>query len=245
MLLYFHKYKYTISFIVSLQKTRKTKIPMSHHIKKLIEEGEHQMLDFKYEISDCKKIARSLVAFANTDGGRLLIGVKDNGNISGIKSEEEKYMIQTAAEMYCKPPITFNAKEWIINGKTILEVIIPKSNYRKHKALDHNNIYKVYIRVKDQNIIASNILIKIWNSQNNKQNIKLSLSDTEMFLIKYLNEYKKITVQKFANEAKISKKDAEKILINFASTNLIKTEITPKVIFFSLNDDKNDKNTSY
>lgn len=47
------------------------------------------MLDFKFEISDSKKIARSLVAFANTDGGRLLIGVKDNGVISGIRSEEE------------------------------------------------------------------------------------------------------------------------------------------------------------
>ena len=83
---------------------------MSKYIQKLIEEGEHQMQDFKYEISDSKKIARSLVAFANTDGGRLLIGVKDNGNISGIRSEEEKYMIQTAAEMYCKPKIEYDVK---------------------------------------------------------------------------------------------------------------------------------------
>ena len=78
---------------------------MSNYIQKLIKEGEHQMLDFKFEISDSKKIARTLVAFANTDGGRLLIGVKDNGNISGIRSEEEKYMIQTAAESFCQPQL--------------------------------------------------------------------------------------------------------------------------------------------
>ena len=113
---------------------------MAGHIQKLIAEGEHQMLDFKFEVSDSKKIARSLVAFANTDGGRLLIGVKDNGAISGIRSEEEKHMIQTAAQMYCRPEVEYTAKEWNINGKTVLEVIIPKSKHHKHKAPDHNNI---------------------------------------------------------------------------------------------------------
>lgn len=207
---------------------------MSNHIQKLIEEGEHQMLDFKFEISDCKKIARSLVAFANTDGGRLLIGVKDNGSISGVRSEEEKHMIQTASEMFCNPNVYFQAKEWNINGKTILEVIVPKSKYHKHKAPDHNNIYKVYIRVKDQNIIADSILLKIWKYQNNKQEIKITFTDSEMFLLKYLNENKKITIKEFIKEAKINKKEAEKILVNFTLMNLVKLEITEKVIFFSL-----------
>lgn len=207
---------------------------MSNYIKKLIEEGEHQMLDFKFEISDCKKIARTLVAFANTDGGRLLIGVKDNGNISGIRSEEEKYMIQTAAETFCQPIVKFDAKEWNINGKTILEVIVPKSNFHKHRAPDHNNIYKVYTRVKDQNILANSILLKIWKYQNNKQNIKITFTDAEMFLLKYLNENKKITINDFMQKAKINKREAERIIVNFTITNILKYEITEKVIFFSL-----------
>ena len=49
---------------------------MLHHITKLIAEGEHQQLDFKFEISDAHKIARTLVAFANTGGGRLLVDRK-------------------------------------------------------------------------------------------------------------------------------------------------------------------------
>ena len=49
------------------------------YIHALIAEGEHQQQDFKFEISDARKIAKTLSAFANTDGGRLLIGVKDNG----------------------------------------------------------------------------------------------------------------------------------------------------------------------
>ena len=207
---------------------------MSNHIHKLIEEGEHQMLDFKFEISDSKKIARTLVAFANTDGGRLLIGVKDNGAISGIKSEEEKHMIQTASEMYCIPNVNFQAKEWNINGKTVLEIIVPKSKYHKHKAPDHNNIYKVYIRVKDQNILADGILLKIWKYQNNKQEVRVTFTESEMFLLKYLNDNKRITLKEFMKAAKISKKEAEKTLVNFTLINMLKLEITEKVIFFSL-----------
>lgn len=212
---------------------------MSNYIQKLIEEGEHQMLDFKFEISDSKKIARTLVAFANTDGGRLLIGVKDNGSISGIRSEEEKYMIQTAAEIFCQPVVKFEAKEWNINGKTILEVIVPKSKFYKHRAPDHNNIYKVYTRVKDQNILVNSIILKIWKYQNNKQDIRVTFSESEMFLLKYLNENKKITVEEFIKKAKINKKEAERTLINFTLINMIKYEITEKVIFFRLFEEEN------
>ena len=67
------------------------------YIHSLIAEGEHQQQDFKFEISDARKIAKSLSAFANTEGGRLLIGVKDNGKIAGIRSDEEKYMMEAAA----------------------------------------------------------------------------------------------------------------------------------------------------
>ena len=53
----------------------------AQYIHALIAEGEHQQQDFKFEISDARKIAKTLSAFSNTDGGRLLIGVKDNERI--------------------------------------------------------------------------------------------------------------------------------------------------------------------
>ena len=71
-----------------------------NYIQNLILEGEHEHQDFKYQISDARKIARSISAFANNSGGRLLVGVKDNGNIAGVSSDEEIYMIEQAAQMY-------------------------------------------------------------------------------------------------------------------------------------------------
>ena len=84
---------------------------MSKYIQSLIDQGENQVLDFKFEISDARKIARTLVAFSNTDGGKLLIGVKDNGKIAGIRSEEEYHMIDAAAELYCRPVVPFKVQK--------------------------------------------------------------------------------------------------------------------------------------
>ena len=78
----------------------------TQYIHALIAEGEHQQQDFKFEISDARKIAKTLSAFSNTDGGRLLIGVKDNGKIAGVRSDEEQYMIEAAARLYCRPEVS-------------------------------------------------------------------------------------------------------------------------------------------
>ena len=67
------------------------------YIASLIEEGEHEHQDFKFAVSDARKIARSLSAFANNDGGRLLIGVKDNGAIAGVRNEEDIFVLRAAS----------------------------------------------------------------------------------------------------------------------------------------------------
>ncbi len=94
------------------------------YIQKLISEGEHIHQDFKFAISDARKIAKSLSAFANTEGGRLLVGVKDNGKIAGVRSEEEIYMVEAAATLYCRPEIELETHIYHIEGKDVLEVQI-------------------------------------------------------------------------------------------------------------------------
>lgn len=76
------------------------------NLKRLILEGESVTLDFKKTITSCEKIAKTMVSFANNRGGKLLIGVADDGTIKGVKSEdEERYMITKAAQFYCRPQL--------------------------------------------------------------------------------------------------------------------------------------------
>jgi predicted HTH transcriptional regulator len=120
----------------------------SKYIKDLVSEGEHQQQDFKFEISNAKKIAKTIVAFANTKGGRLLIGVKDNGRISGIRSDEEFYMIDAAATMYCKPEIPIKSYQRIVEGKNVLEIVIKVSDEKPHYALDDEKIVLEILKVE-------------------------------------------------------------------------------------------------
>ncbi|HNQ12507.1 MAG TPA: ATP-binding protein, partial [Bacteroidia bacterium] len=62
---------------------------MNKYITKLIQNGENETLDFKQEISDSIRIAKTIVSFANHKGGTLLIGVKDDGHIKGVNAEDE------------------------------------------------------------------------------------------------------------------------------------------------------------
>lgn len=134
----------------------------TQYIRQLVSEGEHCHQDFKFEISDARKIARSLSAFANTEGGRLLIGVKDNGKIAGIRSEEEIYMIEAAATMYCRPEVDIDTRTYVVEGKTVLEVSIGEATGKPVYALDEEKKPWAYIRIKDENILATPVHLKMW-----------------------------------------------------------------------------------
>jgi len=204
-------------------------------LHKMIEEGEHLHQDFKFAITDSRKIARSLAAFANTDGGRLLIGVKDNGKIKGVSSEEEFYMIEAAATMYCQPPIEFTTVPWNEGGKTVLEIKVEKSDQRPHKAPDKDGKYKAYIRVNDNNIVANGVLQKVWKKKKVANGTLITLNKAEKALLNYLHNNPRITFSRFCRIAHIPPYKAEKILVNFVSMDILKMEITEKTTFYYSN----------
>jgi len=208
---------------------------MSKYIFDLISQGEHQKLDFKHSITDSKKIARSLAAFANTDGGKLLVGVRDNGSIAGVQSDEEFYMVQAASDLYCKPTVNFETKAWNINGKTILEITIPRVyEDRLITAPDKNNKYKAYIRVKDENIIVNNIYLKAWNRKKFGKGILVRYDEPERILLEYLQKNRSITFSEFRTKANLNKYKAEKILINLLVLDLIVFDFTDNQVNYKL-----------
>uniref|UniRef100_UPI0032162F27 AlbA family DNA-binding domain-containing protein n=1 Tax=uncultured Draconibacterium sp. TaxID=1573823 RepID=UPI0032162F27 len=215
---------------------------MSRYLYKLIEEGEHQQQDFKYCINDSKKIAKSLVAFANTDGGRLLIGVKDNGKVAGISSDEEFYMIEAAAKIFSKPQINFSTKQWHVEGKTVLEIVIEPSTEKPHFAKDENGKWMAYIRVNDENFLAHKIQIEVWKKENSPKGIYFTYSDNERFLIDYLQKHDSVSFSKFMRLAHVTRKEAVEVLSNFIIMDLIKIHTSNEGTTFCLNDnfDKNE-----
>jgi len=204
-------------------------------ISNLIKQGEHQQQDFKHSISDSKKIARSLAAFANTDGGKLLVGVRDNRTIAGVQSEEEFYMVQAAADLYCIPSINFETKAWQLGRKTILEISIPKiSGDKLITAPDKNGSYKVYIRVNDENIIVNDIYLKAWNKKRFGKGVLIRYDEPEKIIFNYLQENNSITFSKYRKLANLTKNKAAKILVNLIVLNILKIDFTENEVRYRL-----------
>lgn len=211
---------------------------MSRHIHNLISQGEHQQQDFKFEINDARKIARSLVAFSNTDGGKLLIGVKDNGKISGIRSEEEYHMLEAAAQLYCKPEVNLSLHKWTVQGKTILEVDITESAHKPFLAKNEENEWLAYVRVGDQNLLANTVMLKVWQKEKRRKGIRISYRDTEKILMEYLKGNSQITFSKFCRIGKISRKEAEEILADLIVLKILRIHISEKATWYELAPEK-------
>lgn len=134
----------------------------SAYIMSLIAEGEHVRQDFKFEVSDSRKIARSLSAFANTEGGRLLIGVKDNGRIAGVRSEEEMYMVEAAARVYCRPEVEVEMKVYRPEGRQVLVASVQPAPLKPVMVREEDGRMLAYVRIADENILATAVHVGVW-----------------------------------------------------------------------------------
>jgi len=191
------------------------------------------MLDFKKTITNTQKIAKSLVAFANNKGGKLLIGVADDGTIKGVKSEEEeKYMILTAAHQLCKPAIEPFFEEIYVDDKLVLIVDIPQSDLKPHYALDDQNKWWAYIRIDDKTVLASKIIVEVLKNDHKDQGVLISYSDNEKVLLQYLADHDRITLKEFSKLLRCSYRKAQKILVNLILTNVVKPYTSEKEEYF-------------
>ena len=149
------------------------------YLSSLISEGEHQRQDFKYKVTDARKLARSVSAFANTDGGRLLIGVRDDGHLSGVRSEEEIFMMREAAGAYCSPAVDIAFETFLADGRTIVVATVPVATQKPVKAVDEDGRRRAYIRIADENIVASPVHLRIWHDEASKRGQLYSHGEAE------------------------------------------------------------------
>lgn len=207
------------------------------YIYNRITEGEHQQQDFKFEISDARKIAKSLSAiFQSPTGGRLLVGVKDNGKIAGVRSEEEIYMIEAAAKLYCKPQINCEMHVHTVERRTVLEVIVPQGEQKPYYAKDHNNRWWAYIRVRDENILATPVHIKVWQQAGMPKGAFVHYTETEQILLDYLASHDTITLNQYCRLAKIPRPKAENTLAKFIRFDLIEPYFNGQRFLFKQNE---------
>lgn len=204
------------------------------YIYTLIAEGEHQQQDFKFEISDARKIAKTLSAFSNTEGGRLLIGVKDNGKIAGIHSDEEKYMIEAAAQLYCLPEIQYSMQTFHVEGRSILVVQIDESKKKPVYAKDETGKPLAYIRIKDENILATSVHLRVWQQSSSPVGELMQFTRREQFLLDLLEQNNSLSLNRYCRQANISRRAAEHLLAKLIRFGIVEPFFENHKFYFKL-----------
>jgi len=204
------------------------------NIKRLILEGEGVSLDFKKTITRCEKIAKTMVAFANNKGGRLLIGVADDGSIKGVKyEEEEKYMITRAANFFIRPALEPVFEEVYVDDKLVLIVNIENSTTKPHYALGEDGKWWVYVRVLDKSVLASKIVVDVLKRSADEQGVLIEYSANEKTLLTYLQEHNRIDIRQFCSLLTIGRKAAQRILVNLALSGVISIHTSEKEEYYT------------
>ncbi|WP_462265913.1 AlbA family DNA-binding domain-containing protein [Mucilaginibacter sp.] len=204
------------------------------NLKKLIAEGEGVSLDFKKTITSCEKIAKTMVSYANNKGGRLLIGVADDGTIKGVKSEdEERYMITKAAHFYARPALEPIFEEVYYDDKIVLVVEIEPSDTKPHYALGDDGKWWVYIRVKDKSVLASKIVVDVLKRSDQKEGVLIEYSSKEKALLEYLETHERITVKEYCTLLNLSRRRAQRIMVNLVLSGVIRVHTTEKEEFYT------------
>jgi len=194
----------------------------------LIEEGESLTCEFKRKFSTSEKIAREMIAFANTKGGYLLIGVDDDKEIVGVESEKtESELILDAARNYCEPPLKVKIDYVEIKGKEVVVVEIMESELKPHRIQDYLNDLDinssvVTIRVNDKSVQASKEMIRLMKSQTSELSLKkYSIGANEKAVFEYLDKNERISVKELSQYVNISERRASRTLVKLVRANLL------------------------
>lgn len=194
----------------------------------LIEEGENIQCEFKRHFTTPEKIAREMIAFANTKGGYIIFGVDDDREVVGVDSEKaESEMIKDAAENFCEPSLTYSIDFIEVYGKEVVVASIPESDNKPHRLQDYENEFDinkavVLVRVNDKSVTASKEMVRILRA--NSANLalkKYQIGQTEKMVFEYLGKYERISVKELSNLVNISERRASRTLVKMVRANLL------------------------
>jgi predicted HTH transcriptional regulator len=203
-------------------------------LKKLVVQGEGQKLEFKRKASFPEKIVREMIAFANTSGGVLLIGVDDDGSIPGLKYPEDDSHVVAQALKSCKPELQVK-EEWIPvgNSRSVIYYQISESNRKPHY-LFTNGLRNSFVRVADQSIKASHEVKEIVRRVQRNRDIKFHFGEHEKILMQYLDKNPTITVKEFMQLGRLKRFYASRKLILLVLANVLRITPHEKEDLFSL-----------
>jgi len=217
-------------------ETFRSQIHMASTIKELIRNGEDSKVEFKKTLSQLEKIAKTLVSFANSKGGTVLIGIQDDKQVIGVSdTEEELYMLDKAASFYARPEVKYSITEEDLYGKKVLVVEVPESLKKPHRSLSAHGEWHLYVRSGNQCLIATPLVARsLEMEKEGREKVSAGKStNNELALFRFLDEKRKITLKEYAKLINVSKRRAYRILMELTLSGKLYMHDFEHTIFYT------------
>lgn len=206
-------------------------------LRRLVKIGEGERLEFKRKVPRPERIAKEVIAFANTRGGTLLLGVDDDGSIPGVKDvEEETFALDLALETLCDPAIPLSVEMVpVTRRRDVIVVTIDESEAKPHFLIDPEgaNGRVAYVRHADMSIEASRETLHLLRWRKRDEDTQFRFGPDEQMLMRYLEEYERITVEQYARMVGRPRRSASHTLLLLTRAGVLVHHPDPKTDFFT------------
>ena len=190
-----------------------------HSLLLEIQKGESQTLEFKEQLPKGQQVAKTLIAFANTSGGKLVIGVSDDRQLMGIQEDifELQDQITSMIHELCVPNILPYIYIENIQGIELLVIEVSRGSLLPYYLKPQGKAQGTYIRLGASNRVASPEYIQQLELQRLNQtfdeqpNPQYSLDDIDLQPLQqaFAEVGKELSLQKMRNLKLIIKQNGQ------------------------------------
>lgn len=142
-------------------------------------------------------------------------------------------MMHQAAYRYCRPEASIKFDTYHVEGRTIVVATVPPSDKRPICAIGEDEKQRAYIRIADENIVASPVHLAIWRESQNPQGIMMTYTETVQKLLEAL-QGQQITLNQLVRRSAIPRHKVITLLARLIRFHVVQWDYAEQQFLFSL-----------
>ena len=141
-------------------------------------------------------------------------------------------MMKVAASKYCQPEMTVKFDTYHAEGRTIVVATVPPSDKKPICAQDEDGHMRAYIRINDENIVASPVLFALWRESQQPQGAMIPYNDDIRKLLEVMQGEQ--TLNQIVRQAKLPRPKVITLLAHLIRFGTVKWSYSEKAFVFGL-----------
>ena len=190
-----------------------------------LRKGEDSFTQFKAEVNNAESLAEEMVAFANGNGGYILVGIKEKpngeGEVKGIENLKNlNNHISNASSENCVPAIFPQTQTLLIDDKTVVIIAVKEGNQKPYRTKSGKYLMRAGA---DKRAVSQEELSRMLQTSGSFHVEELAIREanfeTELEKFEFANYFQKIRQESLSDFMLRSRQSLETILNNLSLTN--------------------------